>query len=84
MKWVLLRVSVVNKDKEMKQDMWQILAVTLILLALSHHVVLFRCLQRMNKIYKIFVFLFLHKSDVFKLKSFSTKNLFQVNCVTCA
>ena len=59
----------------------QILAVML-LLALSHRVVLFRCLQHMNEIYKICVSICLHKSDVIKLTSFSAKKLLGVFRVT--
>ena len=59
-----------------------ILAVMLMLLELSHRVVLFRCLQHMNKIYKICVLKCFHKSDVIKLTLFSTKNLLEVTSVT--
>ena len=54
----------------------------LMLLALSHRVVPFRCLQYMNEIYKIFVLIYFYKSDVIKLTSFSTKNLLEVISVT--
>ena len=59
-----------------------ILAVILMLLALLHCLVLFRCLQHMNEIYKIFVLICFCKSDVIKLMLFSTKNLLKVTIVT--
>ena len=59
----------------------QIGAVMLMLLALSHRVVLFRCL-RMNDIYKICVLIYFHKPDVIKLTLFSTKNLLENTSIT--
>ena len=44
--------------------------------------VLFRCLQHMNEIYKICVLICFHKSDVINLTLFSTKNLLEVTSVT--
>ena len=54
----------------------------LILLALAHRVVLFRCLQLMNEIYKTSVLMCFHKYDFIKLTLFSTKNLLEVTSVT--
>ena len=45
-------------------------------------VVLFRCLQYMNEIYKNYILICLHKSDVIKLTSFSAKNLLEDASVT--
>ena len=60
----------------------EILAVILMLLGLWHCVVLFRCLQHMNKIWKSCVLICFHISDVIKLRSFSTENLLDVTSVT--
>ena len=54
----------------------------LMLLALSHRVVLFTCLQHMNDIYKICVLICFHKPDVIKLTLFSTKNLLENTSIT--
>ena len=50
-------------------------------LALSHRVVLFRCLQHMNEAFTICVLMCLHKSDVIRLMSISTKSLLGVTNV---
>ena len=50
-------------------------------LALSHRVVLFRCLQHMNEVFTICVLMCLHKSDVIRLTSISTKSLLGVTNV---
>ena len=59
----------------------QILAVMSMLLALSLRVVLLRCLQHINEIYKICILIYFHKPDVIKLTLFSTKNLLDVSSV---
>ena len=41
-----------------------------------------RCLQHINKIYKIFVLIFLDRSAVIKLTLFGTKNLLEVTSET--
>ena len=50
-------------------------------LALSHRVVLLRCLQHMNEVFTICVLMCLHKSDVIRLTSISTKSLLGVTNV---
>ena len=50
----------------------------LMLLAISHRVDLFRCLQHTNEIYKICVLIYLRKPDAITLTSFSTNNLLEV------
>ena len=55
------------------------------IIALRPCSVLFRCLQKMHKIYKFCVLMRLirfNKSDVVKLTSFSTKKLLGVTSVT--
>ena len=54
----------------------------LMLLVLSHHVLLYRCLQHINETYKICDIICFHKSDIIKLMLFLTKNLLEVTSVT--
>ena len=56
-----------------------------VIIAFTPCSVLFRCLQKMHKIYKFCVLMCLisfNKSDVVKLTSFSTKKLLGVTSVT--
>ena len=58
---ILLSISVMMVKNE---EICQVLVAMLKLLPISHRVVLLKCLQNMNGIWKIFILICLNKSDV--------------------